>query len=87
MGDVECDHVAKLVPEHRLPVGIVTNGRGWAIGGDDIPKTNPEKTWIVRHAKGSHPKITLIGKHFDNDGVIQVKIVFIAEGCLCLCEQ
>ena len=87
MGNVQCDHMAKFMPDYRFPIGIVTDGRGRAVGGDHIPKANAKKTWVVWHAKSADPKITLIGKHFDDNGVIQFKVVFIAEGCLVLSEQ
>ena len=79
--------MAKLMPEHTLPIrGLLTLG-GRAVGRDDPSKTDAQKSSPARQAKRTDRKVFLLWKDLDNDRFARLNIIFFAKHTLCLGQQ
>src|SRR6266702_8451924 len=87
MGQLERDHVTKLVPEHGLPIDGMTHVRCRAVRGNNAAETNAEVTWIPRHPKSAHSEIFLLIKDFNDGWPRQLETIFGAEVRLCSAEE
>src|SRR5687768_5924169 len=75
-GQLQGHHMAELVPQDCPPIARGRFLLGWAVGGDDLPKTNSEITRVFRHSKSSTSEIIGIGEDFNCDWGWCLKTVF-----------
>ena len=79
--------MAELMPENSLPVGVLADRGGRAVGGNNISKADSQKARVVRHAKSTNTKIALVWKNFHRDGVVQYDPVFLTNHLLGFHQQ
>jgi hypothetical protein len=73
------DDVAKLVPQHTLPIRRPRSLRGGTVGGDQRAEAHAQVTFTARHPEGADGEVALLGEDLNHHRLVKLQGVLLAE--------